>query len=129
MRSNELNIEPNRSTRSVAAWSPNHAGGGTGSRPSNTSIGNVAVDLAEPLAVAEPPVISAADDMFMGFFMGSITVAVGQRGDSPVEYRYTTDGSEPSAASLPAGRPFTVSSTTTVKARGFVGDRAATRTV
>jgi hypothetical protein len=89
----------------------------------------VAVDLAEPLAVAEPPVISAADDMFMGFFMGSITVAVGQRGDSPVEYRYTTDGSEPSAASLPAGRPFTVSSTTTVKARGFVGDRAATRTV
>jgi alpha-L-fucosidase len=85
----------------------------------------VAVDLAEPLAVAELPVISAADDMFVG----ALDVAVGQRGDTKVTYRYTTDGSDPTSLSLPAGKPFRIGATTTVKARGFLGDRPVTRTI
>lgn len=85
----------------------------------------VAVDLAEPLQVATLPVISAADDLFVGQMM----VAVGQMGDSKVTYRYTIDGSEPDATSTLAGRPFTIKSTTTVKARGFVDAKPVTRTV
>jgi len=85
----------------------------------------VAVDLAEPLEVAVLPVISAPDEMFVG----SLMVAVGQMGDSKVSYRYTTDGSEPTAQSAPAGKPFTLRESATVKARGFVGGRPVTRTV
>ena len=85
----------------------------------------VAVDLAEPLEVAVLPFISAGDDRFVG----SIMVAVGQMGDSKVTYRYTTDGSEPTAASAPAGRPFTLRASATVRARGFVGERPVTRTI
>ena len=85
----------------------------------------VAVDLAEPLAVATLPVIDAADDKFTG----SHTVVVGQLGDSKITYRYTTDGSEPTASSAAAGMPFTIRASTVVKARGFVGARPVTRTV
>ncbi|MCE2882011.1 MAG: alpha-L-fucosidase, partial [Planctomycetaceae bacterium] len=85
----------------------------------------VAVDLAEPLAVAELPVISAPDEKFVG----TMQAAVGQRGDTKVAYRYTTDGSEPSVESARAGMPFTLSATTVVKARGFLGERPVTRTV
>ncbi len=85
----------------------------------------VAVDLAGPLEVAELPEISAADDRFVG----SMLVAVGQRGDTKVVYRYTVDGSEPTAASAPAGRPIAIDRSTTVKARGFLGDRPVTRTI
>jgi len=85
----------------------------------------VAVDLVEPLEVATLPVIDSADDKFVG----SHLVVVGQMGDTRVTYRYTTDGSEPTAKSPAAGRPFTIRASTTVKARGFIGDRAVTRTV
>jgi hexosaminidase len=85
----------------------------------------VAVDLAEPLEVAVLPVISAPDEMFVG----SLMVAVGQMGDSKVSYRYTTDGGEPTAQSTPAGKPFTLRESATVKARGFVAGRPVTRTV
>ena len=85
----------------------------------------VAVDLAGPLEVAALPVIDSADDTFVGKHL----VVVGQMGDTRVTYRYTTDGTEPTAKSPAAGRPFTIEASTTVKARGFVGDAAVTRTV
>ncbi|MFM1867342.1 MAG: hypothetical protein RL591_750 [Planctomycetota bacterium] len=84
----------------------------------------VAVDLTEPLAVAALPEINAADDRFTG----SLEVDVKQPA-SKVTYRYTTDGSEPVASSTPAGTPITLSKSATVKARGFLGDRAVTRTI
>lgn len=85
----------------------------------------VALDLAEPLAVAELPVISAADDMFVG----SMDVTVAQPVDSRVVYRYTTDGSEPSATSSTAGVPFTLTASAVVQARGFLGDKPVTRVI
>jgi alpha-L-fucosidase len=94
-------------------------------KPIDPACTVVVVDLAEPLAVAELPEISAADDVFVG----SLMVAVGQKGDSKVVYRYTVDGSEPVATSSAAGRPFTLDASATVKARGFLGDRPVTRTM
>ncbi|MBI1304468.1 MAG: hypothetical protein GC172_11885 [Phycisphaera sp.] len=84
----------------------------------------VAVDLAEPLAVAQLPVITAPDDMFAG----AMTVSVSQS-DGRVAYRYTTDGSDPTAESAAAGGAIALAATTTVKARGFLGDRPVTRVV
>jgi alpha-L-fucosidase len=93
--------------------------------PINPVCTVVAVDLANPLAIAALPNIDSADDKFVG----SHLVAVGQLGDTLVEYRYTIDGSEPTSTSSPAGRPFTLTASATVKARGFLGDKPATRTV
>jgi alpha-L-fucosidase len=84
----------------------------------------VAVDLAEPLAVAVLPEIVAADDRFVG----SLAVDVLQPA-SKVTYRYTTDGSEPIASSTPAGTPIALEKTATVKARGFLGESPVTRTI
>ena len=85
----------------------------------------VAVDLDGMLDVARPPVISAIDDRFVGSQM----VVVGQFGDSKSVNRYTVDGSDPVATSAPAGRPFTINASVTVKARGFVGGKPVTRVV
>ena len=85
----------------------------------------VAVDLAEPLDVARMPVISAIDDTFVGQQL----VVVGQFGDSKVINRYTTDGTDPTPTSTPAGRAFTIKDSLTVKARGFVGDKPVTPVV
>ena len=93
--------------------------------PINPVCTVVAVDLANPLAIAALPNIDSADDKFVG----SHLVAVGQLGDTLVEYRYTIDGSEPTSTSTAAGRPFTLTASATVKARGFLGDKPATRTV
>ena len=94
-------------------------------QPLDAACTVVAVDLAEPLDVARLPLIDSADDKFVG----SHLVVVGQFGDSKVQYHYTTDGSEPTAQSKAAGRPFSIDATTTVRARGFVGDKPVTRTV
>ena len=84
----------------------------------------VALDLAEPLEVARLPVISAPDDKFVG----SMTVGVEQP-DGRVVYRYTTDGSDPVAESPAAGTPIALAATSTVKARGFLGEKPVTRIV
>ncbi len=84
----------------------------------------VAVDLAEPLEVAKLPVIDAPDDKFVG----EIAVVVAQPAGRVV-YRYTTDGSDPVAASAAAGGPIPLAATSTVKARGFLGDRPVTSVV
>jgi alpha-L-fucosidase len=94
-------------------------------RPIDPACTVVVVDLAEPLAVAQPPEISAVDEKFVG----SMQVAVGQKADTKVVYRYTLDGSEPVPTSAAAGQPFTLTESATVKARGFVGDRGVTRTI
>jgi hypothetical protein len=85
----------------------------------------VAVDLAEPLAIAALPEIRADDDKFAE----SLAVTVAQPTKTKVSYRFTIDGTEPTAASRAAGEPFKLAATATVKARGFVGDAAVTRTV
>jgi alpha-L-fucosidase len=85
----------------------------------------VAVDLAEPLAIAALPEIRADDDKFAE----SLAVTVAQPAKTKVSYRFTIDGTEPTAASRAAGEPFKLAATATVKARGFVGDAAVTRTV
>ncbi|MFN9124476.1 MAG: alpha-L-fucosidase [bacterium] len=84
----------------------------------------VALDLAEPLAVAELPVIHAPDDKFAG----GMTVSVAQP-EGRVVYRYTTDGSDPGAGSPAAGAAISLTVTSTVKARGFLDDKPVTRVV
>lgn len=84
----------------------------------------VAVDLADPLAVAELPVIDAPDDKFVGMMMVAVTQPAGR-----VTYRYTTDGSDPTSESRAAGGSIPLSETTTVQVRGFLGERAVTRVV
>lgn len=84
----------------------------------------VAVDLAESLAVATLPEIVANDDRFVG----TLEVDVLQPA-SRVTYRFTTDGSEPIPSSTPAGAPIKLEKSAVVKARGFLGERAVTRTV
>ncbi len=95
------------------------------SKPIDAVCTVVAVDLAEPLAIATAPVISAGDDKFYG----SMQVEVAQPADTKVVYHYTTDGSEPTAKSAAAGKAFALSASATVKARGFLGDKPVTRTV
>jgi alpha-L-fucosidase len=84
----------------------------------------VAVDLAEPLEVARLAAIDAPDDKFVG----GMTVAVAQPAGRVV-YRSTTDGSDPTAASAAAGAPIALDATSTVKARGFLGDKPVTPVV
>ena len=84
----------------------------------------VAVDLAEPLEVARLAAIDAPDDKFVG----GMTVVVAQPAGRVV-YRHTTDGSDPTAASAAAGAPIALDATSTVKARGFLGDKPVTPVV
>jgi alpha-L-fucosidase len=84
----------------------------------------VVVDLAEPLEVARLPVIEASDDKFVG----EMTVGVVQPAGRVV-YRHTTDGSDPVATSPAASGPVKLTATSTVKARGFLGDKPVTRIV
>jgi hexosaminidase len=84
----------------------------------------VAVDLAEPLEVARLAAIDAPDDKFVG----GMTVVVAQPAGRVV-YRSTTDGSDPTAASAAAGAPIALDATSTVKARGFLGDKPVTPVV
>ncbi|MGZ8411548.1 MAG: chitobiase/beta-hexosaminidase C-terminal domain-containing protein [Gemmatirosa sp.] len=55
-------------------------------------------------------------------FTDSVRVAIHQ--GTPTEVRYTTDGSEPTAASPRYAGPFTLRASTTVRARSFVDGRA-----
>ncbi|MSR42149.1 MAG: hypothetical protein EXS10_09670 [Phycisphaerales bacterium] len=84
----------------------------------------VSVDLEGTLAVASPPVISAADEKFVGAL--EVSIANASSSDQLI-YRYTTDGSEPTQASAVAAQPFSIHATTTVRARGFYQDNPATR--
>jgi hypothetical protein len=57
-------------------------------------------------------------------FTDAVRVSISQ--GSPTEVRYTTDGSEPTATSPVYRGPFTLTASTTVRARGFVnGTRTA----
>ena len=68
-------------------------------------------------AVAVPTIYPADGTTFYG---ASRTVKIACI-DSAAEVRYTLDGSEPTTASALYEGPFTVSATTTVKAKAFVG--------
>ena len=68
-------------------------------------------------AVAAPTIYPANGTTFYG---ASRTVKIACA-DATAEVRYTLDGSEPTTASALYETPFTVSATTTVKAKAFVG--------
>ena len=74
----------------------------------------VVLDIAGMPDVVEPPVIAAEASIFVDALEVS---AVTDRGD--VEVRFTTDGSEPTAASALATGPVRVTDTVTLKARLF----------
>ena len=82
------------------------------------------------LATIAVPVISPADGA--SFYSGTRTVEIACA-DASAEIRYTTDGSEPTSSSALYEGPFTVSSTTTVKAKAFLcgewGGDTATATI
>jgi len=81
------------------------------------SVGNLCgVELQ--LAAVLTPVISPASGTT--FYGASRTVSI-SCADAAAEVRYTTDGSEPTAASALYTEPFAVTATTTVKAKAFVG--------
>ncbi len=86
----------------------------------------VSVDLEGTLAIAANPVITAADEKFVGSLEVSIKTAPE---DSMLVYRYTTDGSQPTNKSAAASAPFAVRATTTVHAQGFYQDQPVTRVV
>ena len=90
--------------------------------PINPICTVVAVDLEGTLAIASKPVISAADEKFVG----SLKVEVAASTSPELTYHYTVNGSEPTMQSAPATSPFTISATTTVKARGFYLGSAVT---
>ena len=90
--------------------------------PINPICTVVAVDLEGTLAIASKPVISAADEKFVG----SLKVEVAASTSAELTYHYTVNGSEPTMQSAPATSPFTISATTTVKARGFYLGSAVT---
>ncbi|MFN2635843.1 MAG: chitobiase/beta-hexosaminidase C-terminal domain-containing protein [Gemmatimonadaceae bacterium] len=52
-------------------------------------------------------------------FTNAVNVSISQ--GSPTEIRYTTDGSEPTASSKRYSKPFTLRSSTVVRAKSFVG--------
>ncbi len=82
------------------------------------------------LATIAVPVISPADGT--SFYGQTRTVEIACA-DASAEIRYTTDGSEPTSSSALYEEPFTVSSTTTVKAKAFLcgewGGDTATATI
>ncbi|MCX5652993.1 MAG: alpha-L-fucosidase [Planctomycetota bacterium] len=84
----------------------------------------VALDLADPLEVARLPVIEASDDKFVGSMMATVAQPAGR-----VVYRFTTDGSDPVATSATAGAPIALHATSSVKARGFLGEKPVTTIV
>ena len=85
----------------------------------------LAVDLAEPLAIALAPTISASDEKFFG----TMAVTVAQPTATKVVYRFTSDGSQPTATSTAAGAAINLSKSATINARGFLGTKPVTRTV
>jgi alpha-L-fucosidase len=81
--------------------------------------------------VGSPRVVTAPSlEAFSSSFVGSIDIRTSAPED--VTVRYTRDGSEPSAGSPAFGEAITLTGTTTLKARCFLGDRpvgaVATRT-
>jgi alpha-L-fucosidase len=74
----------------------------------------VALDIADPPDVGDPPRIASAFDVFTDSL--DVTISTDQ---ANVELRYTTDGQEPTAKSPQAAKPVRLTQTTTVKARSF----------
>jgi glucose/arabinose dehydrogenase len=68
--------------------------------------------------IALPPVATPAISPAGGSFTGPVTVSLASA-TAGATIRYTTDGSSPTGASPPYLGPFSVSTTTTVKARAF----------
>ena len=78
----------------------------------------IALDIAGEPDVTIPPAVTADAPIFVG--SGQVRVTTGRRN---VQVRYTTDGTEPTAASPEAAGPLTLTQTATVKARAFRGTR------
>ncbi len=92
--------------------------------------GNVEVTNSQPITVtkaaqdSDPPTSSIACNLAVcstGWYGAAVTVSLSAAdgGSGVAAIRYTTDGSEPTAASPLYTTPFTVSSTTTVKYRAW----------
>ncbi len=78
---------------------------------SNAQIETILIKVEDkPAVVVEAPVITPATDTYAGEQTVTITATEGH------SIYYTLDGTEPSDASTPYEGPFTVSSTTTIKA-------------
>jgi hypothetical protein len=93
------------------------AAGGPGFSADTDTVGSSAGGTTPGTTAA--PVISPAG----GTFAGSVTVTM-TSSTSGASIRYTTDGSDPTSASTLYGAPFTLSSTTTVKAKAFAPGQA-----
>ena len=81
------------------------------------SVGNLCGVELQLAAVSAPVIYPASGTTFYG---ASRTVSI-SCADASAEVRYTTDGTEPTAASALYTEPFAVTATTTVKAKAFVG--------
>jgi hypothetical protein len=79
-------------------------------------VKNIPLVDMQLVTVAVPEIYPADGTTFYG---PTRNVSIGVA-DSGVEVRYTTDGSEPTAESTLYTGPFTVSATTTIKAKAFV---------
>lgn len=92
--------------------------------PGTDSVGNMHGVELKLAALAAPVIYPAGSTTFYGAARHvSISCA-----DKLAEIRYTTDGSEPTTASALYDEPFTVSATTTVKAKTFTMERWASAT-
>jgi alpha-L-fucosidase len=90
---------------------------GAGGGPAPEDV--IVLDIEGEADVTLPPVVSADAPIFVD--RGSVRVASGRKN---VQVRYTTDGSEPTAASPEATGPITLTQTATIRARAFRGARA-----
>jgi Polysaccharide deacetylase/Chitobiase/beta-hexosaminidase C-terminal domain/Bacterial Ig domain len=82
------------------------------------------ITVTKPAADSDPPTSSIACNLAVcstGWYGGpvSVSLSAADGGSGVAAIRYTTDGSEPTAASPLYTAPFTVSSTTTVKYRAW----------
>ena len=82
----------------------------------NNGVGNLPGVELKLATIAAPVILPANGTTFYGPTRNVSIVAA----DSEVEVRYTTDGSEPTAESTLYTGPFTVSDTTTIKAKAFL---------
>jgi hypothetical protein len=94
------------------------------------NAGNVEATNAQPITItkpaqdSDPPTSSIACNLAVcssGWYGGSVSVSLSAAdgGSGVAALRYTTDGSDPTAASPLYTGPFTVSSTTTVRFRAW----------
>jgi alpha-L-fucosidase len=82
--------------------------------PPDSPIRVIALDIAGPADVNDPPVIAAPSRIFVDSL--AVTLSSPRVG---VEFRYTLDGTEPGLASPRADGPLTLTQSATLKARAF----------